>query len=82
MQICKEAYDAKFGENVDFVERTKRVIKEFGKEVATPDATCQGLFNKNHLFSSDFLRNSLNIILFSLSCIVSLLLSLKWTITS
>lgn len=68
--------------NVDFVERTKRVIKEFGKEVATPDATCQGLFNKNHLFSSDFLRNSLNIILFSLSCIVSLLLSLKWTITS
>lgn len=50
LQICKEAYDAKFGENVDFVERTKRVIKEFGKEVATPDATCQGLFNQNHLF--------------------------------
>lgn len=27
--------------NVDFVERTKRVIKEFGKEVATPDEARQ-----------------------------------------
>ena len=41
MQICKEAYDSKFGANVDFVERTKRIIKEFGKEVATPDEARQ-----------------------------------------
>ena len=41
-------------------------------------ATCQGLFNQNHLFSSDFLLSSLSIILVSLSCIVSVAFSLIW----
>ena len=47
-----------------------------------PVATCQGLFNQNHLFFIRFFRNSLSIILVSLSCIVSVAFSLKWTTTS